>query len=38
MMTERKNFQLRHVRGRFSGHRLPLDVLPDLSAFRRSST
>jgi hypothetical protein len=33
-MTERRSFLLRYVGARFEGHRLPLDVLPDLSAFR----
>lgn len=33
-MTEPKSFLLRYVGARFEGHRLPLDVLPDLSAFR----
>src|SRR5579871_4228542 len=33
-MTEPRSFQLRYVGARFEGHRLPLDVLPDLSAFR----
>jgi len=34
MPVDRKNFQLRYVGDRFKGHRLPLDVLPDLAAFR----
>ena len=33
-MTEPRSFLLRYVGARFEGHRLPLDVLPDLSAFR----
>ena len=33
-MTELRSFLLRYVGARFEGHRLPLDVLPDLSAFR----
>ena len=33
-MTEPRSFLLRYVGARFNGHRLPLDVLPDLSAFR----
>ena len=33
-MSEPKSFLLRYVGARFEGHRLPLDVLPDLSAFR----
>ena len=32
-MTEPRSFLLRYVGARFEGHRLPLDVLPDLSAF-----
>ena len=34
MNTYPPNFLLRYVGDRFSNHRLPLDVLPDLSAFR----
>ena len=34
MPDDTKNFQLRYVGARFNKHRLPLDVLPDLSAFR----
>jgi hypothetical protein len=33
-MTEPRSFLLRYVGARFEAHRLPLDVLPDLSAFR----
>lgn len=33
-MTDTINFLLRYVGARFDKHRLPLDVLPDLSAFR----
>lgn len=33
-MTKPRSFLLRYVGARFEGHRLPLDVLPDLSAFR----
>lgn len=33
-MTEPRSFLLRYVGARFEGHRLPLDILPDLSAFR----
>jgi hypothetical protein len=33
-MPEPKSFLLRYVGARFEGGRLPLDVLPDLSAFR----
>ena len=33
-MIEPRSFLLRYVGARFEGHRLPLDVLPDLSAFR----
>ena len=33
-MTENRIFLLRYVGARFEEHRLPLDVLPDLSAFR----
>ncbi len=33
-MSEPRSFLLRYVGARFDGHRLPLDVLPDLSAFR----
>lgn len=33
-MTDSRSFLLRYVGARFEGHRLPLDVLPDLSAFR----
>ena len=33
-MTEPRRFLLRYVGARFEGHRLPLDILPDLSAFR----
>jgi hypothetical protein len=34
MTAETRNFLLRYVGARFDKHRLPLDVLPDLSAFR----
>jgi hypothetical protein len=34
MSVDPKHFELRYVGVRFDGHRLPLDVLPDLSAFR----
>lgn len=34
MIDDARNFQLRYVGARFDKHRLPLDVLPDLSAFR----
>jgi hypothetical protein len=34
MTTDRRSFLLRYVGARYEGHRLPLDVLPDLSAFR----
>jgi len=33
-MSNPRSFLLRYVGARFEGHRLPLDVLPDLSAFR----
>ena len=33
-MIEPKIFLLRYIGARFEGHRLPLDVLPDLLAFR----
>ena len=33
-MTEPRSFLPRYVGARFDGHRLPLDVLADLSAFR----
>lgn len=34
MTRTRRTFLLRYVGARFVGHRLPLDVLPDLPAFR----
>jgi hypothetical protein len=34
MTSDAKTFLLRYVGARFDRHRLPLDVLPDLSAFR----
>jgi hypothetical protein len=34
MSSDTRTFFLRYVGARFEGHRLPLDVLPDLSAFR----
>jgi hypothetical protein len=34
MTTDRRSFLLRYVGTRYDEHRLPLDVLPDLSAFR----
>ena len=34
MTIDTINFELRYVGARFDRHRLPLDVLPDLSAFR----
>ncbi len=34
MTSDTRAFLLRYVGARFDGHRLPLDVLPDLSAFR----
>ena len=33
-MTEEKTFKLRYVGARFTGARLPVNVLPDLQAFR----
>jgi len=33
-MDERRTFRLRYVGARFEGARMPLDVLPDLPAFR----
>jgi hypothetical protein len=33
-MDDRKTFRLRYVGARFEGARMPLDVLPDLPAFR----
>jgi hypothetical protein len=33
-MDDPRTFLLRYVGARFEGHRMPLDVLPDLSAFR----
>jgi hypothetical protein len=33
-MEETKPFRLRYVGDRFKGRRMPLDVLPDLPAFR----
>jgi hypothetical protein len=34
MTTDRRSFLLRYIGTRYNEHRLPLDVLPDLSAFR----
>lgn len=34
MTTDPRHFLLRYAGARFKNHRLPLDVLPDLSAFR----
>ena len=34
MSDDTEQFLLRYVCARFDKHRLPLDVLPDLSAFR----
>jgi hypothetical protein len=34
MIVDPRTFLLRYVGARFEGHRMPLDVLPDLSAFR----